>query len=251
MKKSLARIRALAGRNGKELLRDPLSLVFLVLMPLGMELLFYFLFHKLTSQFEMRYLAPGIVVFSQSFLALFAGLLIATDRNSAFLTRLYVSSARSYEFIFGYALPLLPISLTQSILFFLVGGALDASLFSLSMVWAALLALVPALFFMGCGILLGSLCNEKSLGGVASIIIAGQSLLSGMWYPTEGLEGSFMMTLMDILPFRNATILIQNTLNGFETLATDFLKPLLVVLAYTLAIFLAAILTFGSKMRAK
>ena len=250
MKKSLARIRALAGRNVKELVRDPLSLVFLVGMPLAMELLFYFLFHKLTSQFEMRYLAPGIVVFSQSFLSLFAGLLIATDRNSAFLTRLYVSSARAYEFIFGYALPLLPIALIQSILFFLVGGALDPSLFSIDMLWASLLSLVPAIFFIGCGILLGSLCTEKSLGGVASVIIAGQSLLSGMWFPTEGLGGG-MLALMNVLPFRNATMLIQNTLNGFESLANDFVKPLLIVLAYAAAIFLAAILTFGSKMRAK
>ena len=250
MKQSLARIRALAGRNMKELLRDPLSLVFLVGMPLGMEVLFYFLFHKLTDQFQMRYLAPGIVVFSQAFLSLFAGLLIATDRNSAFLTRLYVSSARSYEFIFGYALPLFPLSLAQSILFFLVGGALDPSLFSLSMIWATLLSLVPSIFFIGCGILLGSLCTEKSLGGVASIIIAGQSLLSGMWFPIEGL-GSGMLKLMNALPFRNATLLIQNTLNGFGSLADDFVKPLVIVLAYTVAIFLAAILTFGSKMRAK
>ena len=250
MKKSLARIRALAGRNAKELLRDPLSLVFLILMPLGMEILFYSLFHKLTSQFQMRYLAPGIVVFSQSFLALFAGLLIATDRNSAFLTRLYVSSARPHEFIFGYTLPLLPISLLQSILFFLVGGALDSSLFSLAMIWATLIALVPSLFFMGCGILLGSLCTEKSIGGVASIIIAGQSLLSGMWYPTEGL-GDGMLTLMNSLPFRPATLLVQNTLNGIADPMTDFVKPLLIVLAYTVLIFLAAILTFGSKMRAK
>ena len=250
MKRSLARIRALAERNVKELIRDPLSLVFLALMPLGMEILFYFLFHKLTAQFEMRYLAPGIVVFSQSFLALFAGLLISTDRNSSFLTRLYVSSARSYEFIFGYALPLLPVALIQSILFFLVGGILDPSLFSLSMIWASLLSLVPALFFMGCGILLGSLCTEKSLGGVASIVIAGQSMLSGMWFPIDKLGGG-MLTLMNVLPFRSATLLIQNTLNGIADPFADFVKPLLIVLAYIALIFLAAILTFGSKMRAK
>ena len=250
MKKSLARIRALAGRNAKELLRDPLSLVFLVLMPLGMEILFYFLFHEMADQFRMCLLAPGIVVFSQSFLALFAGLLIATDRTSAFLTRLYVSSARSYEFIFGYALPLLPISLAQSILFFLVGGILDHSLFSLSMIWALLLSLVPALFFMGCGILLGSLCTEKSLGGVASIVIAGQSMLSGMWFPIDKLGGG-MLTLMNVLPFRPATLLVQNALNGVADPFADFVRPLLIVLAYTVLIFLAAILTFGSKMRAK
>lgn len=250
MKKSFARIRALTGRNERELLRDPLSLVFLVLMPLAMEVLFYFLFHKLTLQFQMKFLAPGIVVFSQSFLSLFAGLMIAVDRSSAFLTRLYVSSAKPYEFIFGYALSLLPVSVVQSILFFLVGGIIDPSLFSTRMIGAMALALIPSVFFIGCGILLGSLCTEKSIGGVASILIAGQSLLSGMWYPIEGL-GSGMLTLMNSLPFRPATLLVQNALNGVASPFDDFVKPLLIVLAYTVVIFIAAIFTFGKKMKAR
>ena len=36
------------------------------------------------------------------FVALFVGLLIAVDRSTSFLTRLYVSKAKSYEFILGY-----------------------------------------------------------------------------------------------------------------------------------------------------
>ena len=63
-----------AKRCTKEILRDPLSLVFTIGLPLLMEVLFYFIFHNLTSQFEMCYLAPGIVVFSQTFLTLFIGL---------------------------------------------------------------------------------------------------------------------------------------------------------------------------------
>ncbi|MBQ7172601.1 MAG: ABC transporter permease [Clostridia bacterium] len=250
MKQSLARIRALTGRNIKELLRDPLSLVFLILMPLGMEILFYFLFSKLTSQFQMKYLAPGIVVFSQSFLTLFSGLMIAVDRSSAFLTRLYVSSAKPHEFIFGYAFSLLPISLAQSILFFVVGGIIDPSLFSARMIAAVAVSLIPAVFFIGSGILFGSLCTEKSIGGVASILIAGQSMLSGMWYPIDGL-GKGMLTLMNVLPFRPATLLVQNLLGGVASPFDDFVKPLLIVLAYTVAIFTAAIFAFGSKMKAK
>ena len=67
MKKSLSRTIILTKRNFKEILRDPLSLVFTLGMPLFMEILFYFIFHNLTSQFEMKYLAPGIVVFAESF----------------------------------------------------------------------------------------------------------------------------------------------------------------------------------------
>ena len=65
MRNSLSRILVLTKRNIKETLRDPLSLIFSIGLPLAMEILFYLIFHELTPQFEMKYLAPGIVVFSQ------------------------------------------------------------------------------------------------------------------------------------------------------------------------------------------
>ena len=250
MRKSIARIGILTGRNVKEILRDPLSLIFTLGLPLALEILFYLIFHELTSQFEMRYLAPGIVVFAQSFLALFVGLLIATDRASSFLTRLYVSQARSFEFIFSYALSILPLILVQSVLFFLVGGIVDTSLFGTGMLLAVPLSLVTSLFFIGAGLLLGTLCNEKSIGGVSSIIISGQSVLSGMWFPVEGI-GQGMQTFMKALPFRSATLLIQNAVNGFGDAIRDFLVPLLIVLGYTVAVFVLAVLLFRSRMRSK
>ena len=250
MNKSLSRIFTLTKRNIKEILRDPLSLIFTIGMPLALEILFYLIFHNMTSQFEMKYLAPGIVVFSQSFLTLFTGLLIALDRSTSFLTRLYVSKAKSYEFIFGYALAVVPISIIQSILFFLVGGIIDSSIFSVGMILSILVSIIPAILFIGLGILLGSLCNEKSIGGVASIIIAGQSVLSGMWFPIEGLSQG-ILTFMKVLPFRNATMLVQNTLNGINDSFNDFVLPLLIVLGYTIVIFSVAIIVFKGKMKGK
>ena len=116
MNSSLKRIFVLTNRNLKEIIRDPLSLIFMIVVPLLLEVVFYLIFHSLTAQFEMRYLAPGIVAFSQSFLTLFTGLLIAVDRETSFLTRLYVSKAKSSEFIISYALAVIPLSLVQSIL---------------------------------------------------------------------------------------------------------------------------------------
>ena len=250
MNSSLSRILTLTKRNIKEILRDPLSLVFTIGLPLGMEILFYLAFHNLTDQFGMKYLAPGIVVFSQSFTALFVGLLIATDRNTSFLTRLYVSKAKSYEFIFAYTLAIIPIIIVQSILFFLVGGICDSSIFSIGMIYAFLLSLVTALFFIAIGILFGSLCNEKSIGGVASIVIAGQSVLSGMWFPIEGLSEG-MITFMNVLPFRNASQVIMNVMNGYNDTFKDFLLPLIIVIAYTIAAFIIAIMVFKNKMKTK
>ena len=61
MNSSLSRILILTKRNLKEIVRDPLSLIFTIAFPLFMEILFYLIFHDLTAQFEMKYLAPGIL----------------------------------------------------------------------------------------------------------------------------------------------------------------------------------------------
>lgn len=250
MLKSLSRIYTLTTRNIKEILRDPLSLAFTLGLPLIMEVLFYYIFHNMTSQFSMKYLAPGIVVFSQTFLTLFTGLLIALDRSTSFLTRLYVSRAKSYEFIFSYIISVIPIGIFQSILFFLVGGIIDPSIFSFRIILCILLSSITSLLFIGFGILFGSICNEKSIGGISSIIITSQSVLSGMWFPVEGLSEGFT-TLMKVLPFKNATDLLQNTLNGVNDLFKDFFLPLIILLAYTIVVIILAIIIFKNKMKAK
>ena len=247
---SVSRILTLTKRNLKEIIRDPISLIFIIGLPLLMEVLFYLLFGGLTSQFEMKYLAPGIVVFSQAFLTLFIGLLISLDKSSSFLTRLYVTKAKSYEFILSYALALLPLVLIQSVLFFVIGVCFDISLLKVELIYCILLSIVTSLLFLGFGILFGSLCNERSVGGIASIIISAQSILSGMWFPVEGLNEGFIK-VMNYLPFKNATVLIQNTLNGFNDLYNDFVYPLVIVLLYSVVVFVLSIFIFKNKMKVK
>ena len=248
MRESIGRIRTLAVRNTREILRDPLSLFFMIGLPLLMEILFFELFHSMTAQFEVRFLAPGVAVFAQSFATLFAGLLLALDRGTSFLTRLFVSRARSYEFIFGYTAALLPVVFLQSALCFAVGGLLDPAFWSLRMIPGVLLSVVTSLLFIGLGILIGSLCSEKAVGGVCSAIITGQSVLSGMWFPVEGLSDGFT-AVMNALPFRNAALLIQSAVNGYGDLWGDVLRPLLIVAAYAVAAFAAAVAVF--RMRSK
>ena len=248
MKDALKRISALTKRNLKEILRDPISLIFLIGLPLFMLILFYYIFHNLTAQFEMRYLAPGIIAFSQAFLTLFVGLLMSLDRASAFLIRLYVTPAGSYEFIAGYVLAMLPISLVQSVLFFVTAGIIEPSFFSVNMIGGVLCSLVTALLFIGFGILFGSVCNEKAIGGIASIVISGQSVLSGMWFPLEGIDKN-VITVMNVLPFRPAAQFLQHIVSGTEAVFDDIVKPLFIVLAYTVVITIAGILVYNAKMK--
>ncbi len=247
MSESISRIITLSARNIKEILREPLSLVFTLALPLVMQIGFYFIFHQLTSQFEMKHLTPGIVVFSQSFLTLFTGMLIATDKSTTFLTRLFVSKTKPFEFIISYVLSVLPIVFVQSVLFFVVGAIIDSTIISINILGCILASLITALVFINLGVLFGALCGEKSIGGISSIVITGQSVLSGMWFPTEGLQGGFV-TLMNCMPFRNATLLLQNLLNGIFDFQSDFLLPLTIVLAYGMVSLVIGVFVFRKKV---
>ena len=159
------------------------------------------------------------------------------------MTRLYVTGAKSYQFIFGYALAMIPVALVQSILFFLVGGIIDSSIFGAGMILGILTSVFTSLFYIGLGILFGSVCSEKSVGGIASVAVTGQSLLSGMWFPVDKMSGAFI-TVMECLPFKNASAIVMSALNG----EGDILKPFLIVAAYTVAVFALAIALFRRKM---
>ncbi len=227
----MRRIWSLTKRNGKEILREPVSLVFLIGLPVAMQILFYYMFHSLTAQFEMRYLAPGLVGFAHAFLALFVSLLVSMDRETAFIARIYTTPVTAYEFILGYLLIAIPIGLCQSAIVLLAGCLIDPTFFSWSLFLVLPISLLSILLFASLGILMGSVFGAKSVGGVSSILITGQSVLSGMWFPIEGLSGGFVK-LMEALPFKNICLLLQRVAMPENAVNDSFITPTLIILAY-------------------
>lgn len=72
----MRRMRFFASRNAREILRDPISVGFGVAFPILLLLLLSFLNRHIPAEahmtlFEPEQLAPGVSVFSLSFLALF------------------------------------------------------------------------------------------------------------------------------------------------------------------------------------
>lgn len=238
------RIRALTGRNAKEILRDPLSLAFLYALPLLMLVLFYSLFSSQTDQFRMEYLAPAVAAFANTFLTLFLGLLIAADRTSSFIVRLYTTRIRSYEFILAYAAALLPIGVSQTALLLIAAGLVDPVFPSVGILRGVIAGIPVELLFIGFGLLLGTICNERSVGGVSSAVVMAQSVLSGMWFPMQGMSERFIRVL-NVLPFRSASMLMQNAVSGIGGVG----RPLIILLAYTIAVIAVSILLYQRKMR--
>ena len=83
---------AFASRNWKELIRDKLNLIFGIGFPVILLLLLTAIQANIpVSLFTLDQLTPGVAVFGLSFVSLFSGVLIAKDRTSSFMLRLFIS----------------------------------------------------------------------------------------------------------------------------------------------------------------
>ena len=142
-----------AKRCAKEIVRDPINLVFGLGFPLVLLLLLSSLQANIpVNLFEIDTLTPGITVFGLSFMTLFSATLIAKDRESAFLQRLYTTPLTGMDFILGYMLPLLPIALGQAVICYLFAIPLGLTV-SIRILYAILGILPMAIFNIALGLL--------------------------------------------------------------------------------------------------
>ena len=111
------RLLTFANRNTKEILRDPLTLFFGLGFPLVLILLLSAIQANIPVElFEIKHLTPGITVFGLAFMTLFSATIIAKDRGSSLLQRLYTTPLTPMDYILGYTLPIIPISVAQCVI---------------------------------------------------------------------------------------------------------------------------------------
>lgn len=236
------RMMAFARRNMKEMLRDPLTLIFGAGFPLVLLLLLSLIQMNIpVEMFAPEKLTPGVAVFGQSFLALFAALLVSRDRASALMLRLRTSPMRASDFILGYMLPLVPMALAQGILCFAAAFllGLEPGLNAI----AAILAVLPgALFNIALGLVCGCLFNEKQVGGVCGALLTNLGAwLSGTWFDVSLVGGAFAR-LARALPFANAVDAGRSALDGIFNGAA-----LAVVCAYAVIFWALAVAIFSRR----
>lgn len=195
---------AFANRNAKEILRDPLNLGFALGFPLVLIVLLTTLQTGIPVKlFEIDTLVPGISVFGLSFMTLFSATLIAKDRESAFLQRMYTSPLTGVDFILGYMLPILPIALGQSVICYLFSAPLGLT-FSMGIVYAVIGIIPMALFNIALGLLCGSILSVKQAGGICGALLTNLSAwLSGVWFDLK-LMGDVFEKIAHALPFVHA-----------------------------------------------
>ena len=235
-----------ARRCTKEILRDPINLGFGLGFPLVLLVLLSSLQKNIPVHlFEINTLTPGITVFGLSFMTLFSATLIAKDRESAFLQRLYTTPLTGVDFIVGYMLPILPIALGQSLFCYLFAIPLGLTV-SINVVYAIIGIIPMAIFNIALGLLCGSVLGVKQVGGICGALLTNLSAwLSGVWFNLELVGGSFEK-LANVLPFVHAVELEKALFSGAFDEAFAHMLP---VFMYSVLIIVAAVFCFLRQMK--
>lgn len=236
------RIITFAKRNLKEIIRDPLSIIFAIILPLF--LLYIFEQFKIPNEvYNIENFTPGIIIFSLSFITMFTSSLVAKDRSTSLTTRLEVSPMKSIDYILGYSISVLPIVLIQNILFFMTAMLLELN-FSINIIYTILVSIPISLLFISLGILIGTITNEKSSSGVSSIVVQLVAFTSGMYFSID-MVGNTFSTICKILPFQSTLNITKSVLNNSYN---NILTSILVVVIYTVITIVLEIFLFKKKM---
>lgn len=233
-----------AERSGKEILRDPLNLCFGIGFPVIVLLLLTAIQNSVpVPLFELDSLTPGITIFGLSFLTLFSATMIARDRGSAFMGRLYTTPMGPVDFILGYTLPILPMALAQGCICYLV--ALVLGLTPTVHILTSILFIAPvSLLYIGLGLLCGSVFTDKQVGGICGALLTNLSAwLSGTWFDLSLIGGTFQK-VANALPFVHAVELEKAVLAGSYA---GIFPHLWWVLGYAVALLGLAVAAFYKK----
>lgn len=245
------KILAFSKRNLKEIIRDPLSLVFNLLFPVLLLLVFRLITASMSEeelnfvpQFKIEKLAPNIAMFSFSFLTLFMSLLISKDRTTSFLSRLKTSPMKTKDFFIGYVLPVLPIAFIQIIICFAI-----SFLFGLKIgfnLFLTILCLMPILLlFILLGVLIGISSSDKAAPGISSLIINFAAIFGGIFMPLDTMNNTFKK-IAYLFPFAPSSKMVSMTVNGnYE----NFLYYFSIVLIYDVLLVGLVVILFNKRLK--
>ncbi|MCH5200906.1 MAG: ABC transporter permease [Oscillospiraceae bacterium] len=235
-----------SARNAKEILRDPLNLLFGLGFPIVLILLLTAIQANVPVElFEISRLAPGVVVFGLSFMTLFSATLVAKDRGSSLLQRLYTTPLSPKDFILGYILPILPICIAQTIICYIAAVILGLEI-TVNILLSAVSVIPVALLYISIGLLCGSVLTDKQVGGICGALLTNLSAwLSGTWFDLE-LVGGVFKDIAYALPFVHAVEMERAVLSGNYA---DIFPHIWWVLGYAAVITAGAVFAFLGQMK--
>lgn len=236
---------SLTTRNVKEIFRDPLSVILGLAMPVFMLLLFASLNKRMPlPNFAPQNLTPGIVIFGFTFIIMFSSVLLAKDKQTSFLIRLFTTPLKPSDYILSYMLPFIPLAFIQISVCFIIGIILGAT-FNHILLCILVLCFV-SIICINTGIILGSIFSVNQVSGIGSLLITAIGLFSGIWMDLN-MVGGVIQKIGYALPFAHGVDITKGILAG-KSLSL-FTNDLLIILTYMFITFLLAIFSFKRMMK--
>ena len=240
------RMLTFANRNTKEILRDPLTLFFGLGFPLVLILLLSAIQANIPVKlFEIQHLTPGITVFGLAFMTLFSATIIAKDRGSSLLQRLYTTPLTPVDFMLGYTFPIIPIAVAQCVICYIAAIILGLNV-TINILYAVIFIIPVSILYIALGLLFGSILNDKQVGGICGALLTNLSAwLSGVWFDLN-LVGGVFKKIAYALPFVHAVEMERAVLAG------DFggiFPHIFWVLGYSVGLLVLAVLMFLRQMK--
>lgn len=229
----------MAGRNIKEMLREPLSLVFCLGFPMVMLLLMQLIFKSMEfvpDNFAIKSYASGICVFGFTFTSLFVALQISSDKNTSFIKRINIAPISKLTYYASFFVSALPVAVVQELLFFLT-ALIFGFPFDGNLVLSILYLLPSAVFYVCIGILIGALCtNEKQTGPISSIFISLTGIFGGVFMPLSAFGGGFA-TFVNLLPFGHSVLIASE----LQTVGVSCIYPHVLYLLFYIVVIIAVV----------
>ena len=89
-------------------------------------------------------------------------------QEQASVIKVYCTNPRN--FIIGYMLPMIPVSILQTVVCYLAASVLGLKM-SVNVIMAVLVNIPSALLYIGIGLLCGSVLNDKQVGGICGALL--------------------------------------------------------------------------------
>lgn len=239
----------LTQRNIKEMIRDPLSLIFCLGFPLVMLLLMQIIFTNLDfvpDNFAITSYASGICVFGYTFTSLYVSMQISSDKNTSFIKRINVSPISKFAYYCSFFLSALPMAIIQTVLFFLIALIFKFP-FDINFLLSIIYLLPSAIFYICVGLLVGCVCkNEKQTGPITSVFISLTGIFGGVFMPINSFSGGFA-TFINLLPFGHS-VLIGSEL---QTIGAKCIYPHILYLLFYIAVLVSVVAIIEAVRRRK
>lgn len=236
---------ALATRNEKEAVRNPLSLALNLLLPPALLLVLESFGGGDIETLSATFLAPGVALFGFVMLMFTSSMLLARDRETALFDRLRSAPLRSSDFVVAYGLPAWSVAALQSVILLTLGWLLGMDVEG-SLLLVAIVLVSMAVFYVALGLAAGAVMTVAATTGAYTAVLL-LTVFGGAWFDLDEIGGP-VKSFSGLLPFSHALDAMRAVLGDGAGIG-DIAGDLAWVGGYTAGAVALAVAAIDKRMR--